>query len=659
MRRSVRLARSFAVGFIAFVLISAGGPASAIGGGSPIAATAAAAAPATSPSGPVQRVPGADRYAGSAAISASTFAPGVSVAYVATGENFPNALSAGAAGGAVGAPVLLTAPGTLPAPIRSELARLKPAKIYLLGDVRSVSDTVKAQLASYTSGSVQRLAGSNRYGTSAAISASAFAPGVPVAYVATGENFPNAMSGGAAAGARGGPLLLTAPGSLPAAIRSELTRLKPKKIILLGDARSVSDGVATELDAYTTGPVQRLSGRDRYGTSAAASADAFAAGVPIAYVASGENFAGGLSAPAAAGHQGGPVLLTAPDALPTAIRAELARLKPKKVVLLGGAGSVSDAVRIQLAAYATAAGANPQADGWFTFATYPDTQQEVFPFAGTRFIDRSKWLVAHRGVLDLRFVAHTGDVVNWDTDTHDQYVIARAATVPLDQAGIPYQLSIGNHDSYATGEGGSAREPLSSTYAYQRITTTFNQYWHPADYLALAGQFEAGKVDNTYSVFQAEGTQWLVLNLELWPRGPVVDWAAKVIATHPQHNVIIHTHSFLDRDAQIAGAGRAQTKWEYGDSSPQLMYDRLVAPYGNVKVVTSGHVGTAMSRVITTASGNRVAFMVQAIHSNTNNPVRLSQFDVAAGTITTQVYAPQDNVTWDVRVLSGLTFIRG
>lgn len=638
-------------------LIATAAPPAHAGVGGPVASESVAAAAAPSPSGPAQRMAGADRYVLSAAISASVFPSGVPLAYVATGENFPNALSAGAAAGALGVPVLLTAPASLPAAIRTELTRLNPARIILLGDANSVSDTVKAQLSSYTAGTVQRVAGTSRYGTSAAISAGAFAPEVPVAFVATGENFPNAMSAGAAGGALGGPVLLTAPSTLPTPIRTELTRLKPAKIILLGDANSVSDTVKAQLGAYTTGAVQRLAGTNRYGTSAAVSASAFAPGVPIAYVASGVNFAAGLSAPAAGGILDGPVLLTPPDSLPTAIRSELKRLKPAKVVLLGGTASVSDTVRIQLSSYATLAQPGATSDGWFTLATIPDTQEEVYSSADTRFIDRSKWLVAHKQALDLRFVAHTGDVVNWDTPAHDQYAIARAATVPLDNAGIPYQLSIGNHDTYATGPGGSARDP-ARTYEYLRLTTTFNSYWAPSAYLALAGQFEAGKVDNVYSTFDAEGAHWLVLDLELWPRVAVVTWAANVIAAHPNHNVIIHTHSFLDSNAEITGAGRSQTKWEYGDCSPQYVFDRLVAPYPNVKVVTSGHVGGATSRVITTASGNHVAFMLQTIHSRTNNPVRLSQFDVNAGTITTQVYAPKDNVTWDVRILSGLTFIR-
>lgn len=294
-------------------------------------------------------------------------------------------------------------------------------------------------------------------------------------------------------------------------------------------------------------------------------------------------------------------------------------------------------------------------DGQFTIATYPDTQGEVWADSA-RFIDRSNWLVSQADAIDLRFVMHTGDVVNWDTDTHDQYVVAEAALDPLEDAGIPYQLSIGNHDTLATGIGGSARDS-KRTREYQRTTTTFNQFWKPSDYTALAGSFEEGKIDNTYSVFEAEGASWLVLNLELWPRVAAVDWAEQVIASHPNDNVIIQTHSFLNGRGDIDGAGQSLTRWSYGDSSPQYVYDRLVAPHANVKVVTSGHVGGAVSKLVATANGNKVAYILQALHSR-SNPVRLSEFDVDAGQISTRVYAPMDGQVWDEKVLTGLSFIR-
>jgi len=89
---------------------------------------------------------------------------------------------------------------------------------------------------------------------------------------------------------------------------------------------------------------ERLSGTDRYGTAVALSQAAFEPGVPVVFVASGEGFADALAAGAAAGVLGGPVLLTARWSLPTTVRAELVRLRPAQVVVVGGTGVVSTAV---------------------------------------------------------------------------------------------------------------------------------------------------------------------------------------------------------------------------------------------------------------------------------------------------------------------------
>ncbi|MBN9196723.1 MAG: cell wall-binding repeat-containing protein, partial [Microbacterium sp.] len=135
--------------------------------------------------------------------------------------------------------------------------------------------------------SVTSLSGTDRYATSAAISAASFSPGVAVAYVASGAAFPDALSG--AAGGRGAaPVLLTRTDDLPSSIAQELTRLAPRRIVVLGGTGTVSDTVVAALGAYTTGTVTRLAGADRYETSAAISLAAFPAGAPVAYLASGE-----------------------------------------------------------------------------------------------------------------------------------------------------------------------------------------------------------------------------------------------------------------------------------------------------------------------------------------------------------------------------------
>ena len=158
----------------------------------------------------------------------------------------------------------------------------------------------------------------------------------------------------------------------------------------------------------------------------------------------------------------------------------------------------------------------PEADTAFTFAVYPDTQQEVLRKSDRRFINRSQWLVKQRKAQDLRFVTHIGDVVNWDTADHAQYEIARDGLAPLEQAGIPYSLSIGNHDTAAVCPGGGACDS-HRTRQLVRDTRTFNRYLNRQS-LNHEGAYQAGKVDNTYHVYTAGGVSWLVLNLELWQR---------------------------------------------------------------------------------------------------------------------------------------------
>ena len=296
----------------------------------------------------VERIAGTNRYATAAAVSRSAYSAGVSTVYVATGTNFPDALAAGAAAAERHAPLLLTAPTSLPAETATELARLQPASIIVLGSSGAVADSVASSLRSFTPGSVTRLAGATRYETAVAISRDTFAPGVPVAYVATGANFPDALAGVPASGLNGGPLLLVTPTSVPPAVAQELARLKPASIVVLGAEGVVSNAVVAALQQQTVGSVSRMAGSDRYATAAAISRATFDAADTV-YLATGLNFADALSGGPLAGIQAAPLLLVSTTAIPASAATELQRLAPKSVVVLGGSGVVSDAVTDRIA----------------------------------------------------------------------------------------------------------------------------------------------------------------------------------------------------------------------------------------------------------------------------------------------------------------------
>ncbi|PRY68885.1 carboxypeptidase family protein [Glaciihabitans tibetensis] len=200
---------------------------------------------------------------------------------------------------------------------------------------------------------VSRLAGADRFDASASISQRSFKPGVDVAYVANGLNFPDALSGAPVAAQAGAPILLTLAGEIPASIKAELERLRPGRIVVLGGINSVSEAVKTQLKSFTAGTVTRLAGADRFAASAAISAESFDAGVETVYVANGLNFPDALAGAPVAAKDGSPILLVTPSAVPAPIEAELKRLKPGRIVVLGGVNSVSEAVNSQLGQFTT------------------------------------------------------------------------------------------------------------------------------------------------------------------------------------------------------------------------------------------------------------------------------------------------------------------
>lgn len=301
-----------------------------------------------SPLPAVDRIGGADRFAVSSAVSASTFSSGVPVVYVASGTGFADALSGSAAAGAQRGPVLLVTKDAVPPVIGAELARLRPQRIVVLGGTASVSAAVQTQLTSYST-SVSRIAGADRYEVSAAISKAAFPSGSDTVYLASGEVFPDALSGSAAAGHDRGPVLLLQKGAIPPAVQAEVTRLKPKNIVVLGGANTVSEPVVAALGA--TAPVSRLDGLDRFAVSAVTATRTSPVRSYTVYVASGEVFPDALSGSAAAIADGAPVLLVTHDGIPAPVAAQLDRLQPYRIVVLGGQNTVSDAVLEQLRSY--------------------------------------------------------------------------------------------------------------------------------------------------------------------------------------------------------------------------------------------------------------------------------------------------------------------
>ena len=203
--------------------------------------------------------------------------------------------------------------------------------------------------------------GSNRYTTAVEASRESFPNGLAhedaegrlSVVVATGANWPDALGGASLAGAAHGPILLTAPTSLPADVAAEIDRLGADRVFVVGGTSAVSEGVANALLARPgVTSVERVSGANRYATAEAVAErtvdllDGRFDGT--FFVATGSNFPDALAASPIAASKGWPLYLCGPTTLGAGTVASIARISGTDAIILGGTSVVPASVESYL-----------------------------------------------------------------------------------------------------------------------------------------------------------------------------------------------------------------------------------------------------------------------------------------------------------------------
>jgi len=174
----------------------------------------------------------------------------------------------------------------------------------------------------------------------------------------------------------------------------------------------------------------------------------------------------------------------------------------------------------------------------------------------------------------------------------------------------------------------------------------------------FGGAFEEGKMDNVWYSFKAGGLEWLVLCLEFGPRNMVLDWAGKIIDSHPTYKVIINTHAYMYSDDTRMGTNDYWLPQEYGIgkdtgentvNNGEQIWDKLIKKYPNILFVFSGHVlndGTG-TLVSTGIHGNKVYQMlanyqdgVEGAIRGKNGFLRIIDINVKEKQIDVKTYSP-------------------
>lgn len=258
----------------------------------------------------VERIGGADRTETSLKVLEKL--GGVKKTYLVNGYQFSDALSIAPVAAANNEGIVLATKGSVDA----SLSKQGINEVTLVGGENSISSSVEKSLASKFK--TKRIAGTDRYKTSEMIVESTDKKEVGVA---TGKDFPDALSSGAFLAKKNLPLLLVngkTQTSLPQGLKGLYT---------FGGKSSVANDFG-----------KRIAGTNRYETSEKIAEEFGKSDVVV--LASGTNFADALAAAPLAKKMNAPIVLVKKDSLSE--NAKKLVKEAKKVYVIGGENTISN-----------------------------------------------------------------------------------------------------------------------------------------------------------------------------------------------------------------------------------------------------------------------------------------------------------------------------
>lgn len=290
------------------------------------------------------RISGADRYKTAVAVSQKGWKTS-DYAVLARGDNFADALCAGPLAQKYGGPILLTQPTKLNSDTLKELQRLGVKHLFIAGGVGAISQSVENSLQANGIETIERIYGNDRYETSVKIAEKIGDSSKVV--LATGSDFPDALSISGIAAKLGMPILLTSKNSLPIGVGNYLQTNTVTHTYIVGGTGVISSQVADSVPSPS-----RLAGSDRYETNKVIMQNfANELNFENIYVAVGSQFADALTGAVLAAKSSAPLVLTG-KTLPKGT-ADYLQTKLKlatKVKGLGGKNAVPSSILTGLVA---------------------------------------------------------------------------------------------------------------------------------------------------------------------------------------------------------------------------------------------------------------------------------------------------------------------
>lgn len=249
---------------------------------------------------------------------------------------------------------------------------------------------IEKSTADTTNENVQRISGENRVQTAIEVSKKMFKEGTNKVVLANQDNYSDVLTAAPFAKANNASLLYVSSNSISKEVMSEIARLKAKEITIIGGEKSVDEGLKKELEKRNF-KVDRLSGSDRYKTSAQIAAKLIDGKTTTLEIASGENYADALSLNNAAEKDKAPILLVRVNAIDKSVEDVIKSSKASLINIAGGEKSVSESTKANIKKISNATvnrmGGADRYETSILLAKYSGAKEVVVVASGENFAD--------------------------------------------------------------------------------------------------------------------------------------------------------------------------------------------------------------------------------------------------------------------------------
>ena len=255
----------------------------------------------------------------------------------------------------------------------------------------------------------------------------------------------------------------------------------------------------------------------------------------------------------------------------------------------------------------------PVEDYAYSFAVLGDPQWMTKDYRD-KLDTTFQWIQDNVEEKKMQHLFMVGDLTHTNTD--EEWTVITDHINALDGK-LPYTVVRGNHDNK-----GNFRQAFSY-YEHNREQTH---------------QAHNGTMLNSYQCFEVNGIPYMSMALDYSVTDEALEWANQEIAAHPDHNVIITTHSYLSANGDLSTSkDKTQT------NSGQDIWDKLVRKHENIVMVLCGHVTSGNENAINQAKGD---------HGNTVTQLMINaqsvDHELGGVGIVTMFYFSEDGKTMQV-----------